>query len=82
MSERLLSRAKTFAADKGKRDLELNEVWCKACGLCVVVCPHDVLTMDPVAVKVKDFDACTFCEECERHCPDFAIRVIDHRKSS
>jgi len=53
-------------------DLEL----CKACGVCVEVCPTKVFDRDrlgePVVARPGD---CTQCLICELHCPDFAIEV-------
>ena len=65
------------APDKGLTaqvalDLEL----CKACGICIDLCPEDVYDRDklgyPVIARVED---CTSCLLCELHCPDFAIEV-------
>ena len=53
-------------------DLEL----CKACGICIELCPETVYDRDkqgyPVVARVDD---CTSCLLCELHCPDFAIEV-------
>jgi 2-oxoglutarate ferredoxin oxidoreductase subunit delta len=53
-------------------DLEL----CKACGVCVELCPEKVFDRDrlgsPVVARPDD---CSQCLICELHCPDFAIEV-------
>lgn len=53
-------------------DLEL----CKACGICIELCPDKVFDRDklgnPVLARPED---CTQCLICELHCPDFAIEV-------
>jgi 2-oxoglutarate ferredoxin oxidoreductase subunit delta len=53
-------------------DLEL----CKACGVCVELCPEKVFERDrlgePIIVRPDD---CSQCLLCELHCPDFAIEV-------
>jgi 2-oxoglutarate ferredoxin oxidoreductase subunit delta len=53
-------------------DLEL----CKACGVCIELCPDKVFDIDqlgyPVLARPED---CSQCLLCELHCPDFAIEV-------
>jgi 2-oxoglutarate ferredoxin oxidoreductase subunit delta len=53
-------------------DLEL----CKACGICIELCPEKVFDRDklgdPVLARPED---CSQCLLCEIHCPDFAIEV-------
>jgi len=56
--------------------IEINDAWCKGCGICVEFCPKDVLQMTPLdKVEVKALEACTKCLRCEQLCPDFAIVV-------
>ncbi|MGQ9629974.1 MAG: 4Fe-4S dicluster domain-containing protein [bacterium] len=55
---------------------------CKGCGLCIAVCPKEILALSEVfnskgfhpAVCVNQ-DACTRCALCYRMCPDVAISV-------
>lgn len=53
-------------------DLEL----CKACGICIELCPDTVFDRDdlgyPVLARPEE---CSRCLICELHCPDFAIEV-------
>ena len=53
-------------------DLEL----CKACGVCIELCPEKVFDRDklgyPVVARPEE---CSQCLLCEVHCPDFAIEV-------
>jgi 2-oxoglutarate ferredoxin oxidoreductase subunit delta len=53
-------------------DLEL----CKACGICIDLCPERVFDRDklglPLLARPED---CSRCLLCELHCPDFAIEV-------
>jgi len=53
-------------------DLEL----CKACGICIELCPEKVFDRDklgdPVLARPED---CSQCLLCELHCPDFAVEV-------
>ena len=55
--------------------IEVNQAWCKACAICVKVCPKDVLAMDGLYPKVVAIEACNACGLCEVLCPDFAIKV-------
>jgi 2-oxoglutarate ferredoxin oxidoreductase subunit delta len=56
--------------------IEINDSWCKGCGICVEFCPKDVLQMTVMdKVAVKNLEACTKCLRCEQLCPDFAIVV-------
>ena len=56
---------------------------CKGCGLCVDVCPHHVLELDPRSVnplgyhpvRLTEAAACTSCALCARICPDAVFRV-------
>ena len=49
---------------------------CKACGICISLCPEKVFDRDPsgLAVAARQGD-CSACMLCEWHCPDFAIEV-------
>jgi 2-oxoglutarate ferredoxin oxidoreductase subunit delta len=53
-------------------DLEL----CKACGVCIDLCPEKVFDRDGRAFPVLARpEQCSRCLLCELHCPDFAIEV-------
>ena len=53
-------------------DLEL----CKACGVCIELCPEKVFDRDKLGYPVLSRpEACSQCLICELHCPDFAIEV-------
>ncbi|MDX1808162.1 MAG: 4Fe-4S dicluster domain-containing protein [Sulfurospirillaceae bacterium] len=68
---------------------ENTPVWvdvkrCKACDICVSVCPAGVLAMVVAPnstlgsmIEVEVPDACIGCRDCELHCPDFAIYVAE-----
>jgi glutamate synthase (NADPH/NADH) small chain len=50
---------------------------CAGCQECVVRCPTEALTIDPVTwTAVADDTRCVGCRQCERTCP-FAAIVVD-----
>jgi len=55
--------------------LELAEDKCVGCGMCLVVCPHSVFSMDSNHVQIKNRDACMECGACSRNCPANALSV-------
>ena len=67
------TQAKSRAPEAILIDLDL----CKACGICITLCPTDVFDRDdfgrPVVARLAD---CTLCAFCERHCPDFAVDIV------
>jgi 2-oxoglutarate ferredoxin oxidoreductase subunit delta len=67
------SKARPVSEDsKVAVDLDL----CKACGICINLCPEGVFDADDQAMPViARPDDCTACLLCELHCPDFAIEV-------
>ncbi|MDD2399326.1 MAG: 4Fe-4S binding protein [Sulfurovum sp.] len=65
----------------------VNTARCKACDICVDVCPAGVLSMKADAestlgaiIDVIAPDSCIGCNECELSCPDFAIYVADKKE--
>lgn len=58
-------------------EIEINQEWCKRCGICSSFCPKSVFATDEHGnVRVEAIDACIACELCERMCPDLAIRLV------
>lgn len=58
-------------------EIEINQEWCKRCGICSSLCPKSVFTADVYGlVSVEKLDACIACERCERMCPNLAIRLL------
>lgn len=55
--------------------LELEREKCNGCGMCLIVCPHDVFAMEGRKAIIQDKDACMECGACEMNCPEGAIRV-------
>lgn len=57
--------------------------FCKACDLCISVCPKDCLehsdTLNDYGVypvRLRDGATCTGCSLCAMMCPDTAIEVF------
>lgn len=56
---------------------------CKGCGLCVSVCPKNILELDTLRLNSKGYnpaavrrpEACIGCAMCATMCPDIAIRI-------
>ncbi|MBE0494849.1 MAG: 4Fe-4S dicluster domain-containing protein [Campylobacterales bacterium] len=62
----------------------VNTTRCKACDVCVSLCPAGVLAMVPAPgstlgsmIEVVEPTSCIGCRDCELHCPDFAIYVAE-----
>lgn len=60
---------------KNVTTLEIDETRCTECGLCLEVCPHEVLRMNGRRVQIQDKDACMECGACSRNCPAGAVSV-------
>lgn len=67
----------------------VNKKYCKGCGLCVQVCPHQSLSLtqaynqqgQPVAQFIKD-GICIGCKQCAIICPDAAIEIKQSEKTT
>ena len=53
----------------------IDKELCIRCGLCVEICPEDILVMEEDGVKVRYLGECCWCDSCEMDCPQGAIRV-------
>lgn len=60
---------------------KLDQELCNGCGICVAVCPQDVLRMDEATKKavIKYPDDCVACWSCEFFCPVSCIEVSEPR---
>ena len=48
---------------------------CTLCGLCVDICPENVLAINAGTLVFANPDACTMCAQCESVCPEQAVSV-------
>jgi NAD-dependent dihydropyrimidine dehydrogenase PreA subunit len=55
--------------------LELDPEKCTGCGMCALVCPHDVFRLHNGHARIDDRDACMECGACAQNCPASAISV-------
>ena len=78
----------TFKTENpGNQPVWVNVSNCKACDICVSVCPSGVLGMRydhtstlGAMISIDHPEACIGCQECELSCPDFAIYVADRKE--
>jgi ferredoxin len=55
--------------------LFLNKEKCVGCGMCAVVCPHEVFRLHNGKAAIVDRDACMECGACATNCPAEAVTV-------
>ena len=55
--------------------LKLDQEKCVGCGMCLVVCPHEVLSMNNGHVRIENRDLCMECGACAQNCPTDAVTV-------
>lgn len=68
---------------KLKKWVELDVDRCKGCGVCVYVCPKNVLEIDLSTINKKGYspskavriEDCIACSNCAISCPDSIINV-------
>ncbi|MBW6487454.1 4Fe-4S dicluster domain-containing protein [Sulfurimonas sp.] len=78
----------TFKTENpGNQPVWVNTNNCKACDICVSVCPAGVLGMRydnkstlGAMISIEHPESCIGCMECELSCPDFAIYVADKKE--
>ena len=64
-----------FTYLKNVTTLALDEKKCVGCGLCLMVCPHEVFVLSSKKAAIKAKDACMECGACQMNCPENAISV-------
>jgi NAD-dependent dihydropyrimidine dehydrogenase PreA subunit len=55
--------------------LKLDQERCIGCGMCLLVCPHAVMSLSDGKVDVVNRDACMECGACAKNCPAKALNV-------
>lgn len=62
--------------------IEVNELYCKGCELCVQNCPQEVMALDMEHLTPKGYhpvylvkEGCTGCAICALVCPEAALTV-------
>ena len=62
---------------------KINYEKCDGCGICVNICPMDVLRMDEEGKKavIAYPEDCMLCEFCVLDCPTDAITVTPEKSS-
>ncbi len=67
--------------------IEINAELCKACELCISVCPEECIEQSDTLnlygvypLRMRDGAECTGCTMCAAICPDTAIEVYRTKK--
>lgn len=60
---------------KDVASIRIDPEKCVGCGLCLAVCPHQVIDLRDGRAGVRDRDACMECGACKLNCPAEAIQV-------
>nr|WP_320010517.1 mercury methylation ferredoxin HgcB [uncultured Desulfobulbus sp.] len=59
----------------GVSTLTYHQERCIGCGICVQVCPHQILALHAQQVEILNADLCMECGACALNCPVEALSV-------
>ena len=79
-------KLKGYSIHKGDDEVAkvmIEKDTCKGCGLCVTVCPKNILRLSETEINAKgyspievtDMSLCIGCAACARMCPDIVFRI-------
>ena len=82
------SAGEMVTASNGKYRVTVIKERCKECGICIMLCPTNVLEKG-TQINNKGYrytvpvniNACIGCHLCEINCPDFAVFVTEVRNA-
>jgi NAD-dependent dihydropyrimidine dehydrogenase PreA subunit len=60
---------------KNVTSIKINPDRCTGCGVCLEVCPHDVLRVGNGKASIIDRDSCMECGACVSNCAFAALSV-------
>ncbi len=63
-----------------KRKANADRDICVACGVCVLECPRNAISIYKGCHAIVDIMKCVGCGLCEKACPANAIRMVDKCK--
>ncbi len=66
---------KDFRYIRNVTTLKLDAAACTGCGMCAVVCPHGIFSIEARKAVVRDRDLCMECGACRMNCPAGALSV-------
>jgi NAD-dependent dihydropyrimidine dehydrogenase PreA subunit len=55
--------------------IEVDRERCSGCGVCVEMCPLDLIRFGTDGVPYLKYDECWYCDVCVQECPEGAIRL-------
>jgi len=58
-----------------KISLKVFHTKCIGCGMCVIVCPHQLFVIEDKKAMVTNKSLCIECGACKSNCPVGAIEV-------